>query len=230
MLSRDDVRVDPLSELGGATRRRVQAVLREYGTIAGADRSTARLRAMTGDALDLTRNGHRVALLDWLREWGCRHLRVADSSLSSRALAEWWTRWEASLPEPGRPLVDLSRRQQVTAAEAFGELAAAPAAVRSSLAHRVSVSFGQTAAAKALFAIRPLAFPPWDEPIRTALRLRGSAGYRSYLEQVARALIELSARLGIEVEALPSALGRPASSPPKLVDEYLWMRVSRNRG
>ncbi len=87
------------------------------------------------------------------------------------------------------------------------------------------MSFGETAAAKALFAIRPLAFPPWDEPIRAALGLGGDAGYRSYLEQVAGALRGLAARLEVPVSAVPAALGRPGSSPPKLVDEYLWMAV-----
>jgi hypothetical protein len=133
------------------------------------------------------------------------------------------------LPEPGRSLVEMSGRDLDAAASAFGALASSPAAWRSLSEGRASVSFGQTAAAKAFFAIRPLAFPPWDEPIRVALGLRGEggSGYRSYLEQVALVLGDLADRLRVPVSRVPAALGRPRSTPPKLVDEVLWMLVNR---
>jgi hypothetical protein len=205
----------------------IEAVLREFAHIAGEDRGSVRLREATGDEVDLTRPAHRRALLVWLRSWGCRHLRVADTARSSRALARWWERHGSTLPSPGRPLTALRRRELDGGAAAYAALSAAPAAWRSTPAGRVSVSFGETAAAKALFAIRPLAFPPWDEPIRAALGLRGEAGYRAYLELVAGVLLDLSKRLGVSVSKVPAALGRPDSTPPKLVDEYLWMRANR---
>lgn len=206
---------------------RLEAILREYAVLAGDDRSSSRLREATRGELDLGVGAHRTALLTWLRSWGCRHLRVADTRRSSRALGTWWGGYGGSLPKPTRSLVAMSGRELESSAAAFGALAAAPAACRSLGAGRASVSFGETAAAKALFAIRPLAFPPWDEPIRTALGLRGAGGpgYRSYLEQVAHALRGLANRLGVAVDELPAVLGRPGSSPPKLVDEYLWMRI-----
>ncbi len=206
----------------------IEAVLREFAHLAGDDRGSARLREATGDFVDLTRPQHRRALLVWLRSWGCRHLRVADTARSSRALTKWWGRHGSTLPAPGRPLTVLRRRELDAGAAAFAALAAAPAAWRSTPAGRVSVSFGQTAAAKALFAIRPLAFAPWDEPNRATLDLRGEAGYREYLELVAGALRGLSRRLEVSVSKVPAALGRPHSTPPKLVDEYLWMRVNRS--
>ncbi len=221
---------DPLRELRDLMPpERIAAILREFADLTGDDASTSRLRDATGGKVDLAVGAHRTALLTWLRSWGCRHLRVADTRRSSRSLGVWWDRHGASLPKPSRSLVALSHRELGSAAAAFGALAAAPAAWRSMPAGRASVSFGETAAAKTLFAIRPLAFPPWDEPIGVALGLRGAGGpgYGSYLERVAHTLRGLADRLGVPVDELPSALGRPGSSPPKLVDEYLWMRVNR---
>lgn len=207
---------------------RIREVLSEFGSLEGGDRSSARLRAVSGDAIDLGLAAHRAALLVWLRSWGCRHLRIADTARSSKALAAWWRRFAGMLPSARRSLVAMSRRELDAAGEAFGALSAAPAAWRALPAGgRASVSFGQTAAAKGLFAMRPLAFPPWDEPIRAALGLGGAAGYRAYLERSADALRGLAARLDVEVSSLPETLGRPTSTPPKVVDEYLWMRVNR---
>ena len=209
---------------GSRTVERIRRTLRGFGD----DPSSSRLRVVTGDALDPGVPGHRAALLSWLRSWGCRHLRVADTGRSSRALASWWRAYGSALPTPTRTLVDLSDGEVFAAATAYVALATRPAARRAAATGPVSVSFGETAAAKALFAIRPLAFPPWDAPIRVALGLEGEEGYRSYLEQVAGALRVLGVRLGLPVPDVPAALGRPGSSPPRLVDEYLWMRVNRD--
>jgi hypothetical protein len=202
-------------------------VLAGFAALAGGDAASARLREAAGGELDLAIGAHRRALLAWLRAWGCRHLRVADTRRSSRSLASWWGRHGGSLPGRGRPLVVLSRREVDHLAAAFGDLASAPAAWRATPGGRASVTFGQTAAAKALFAIRPMACAPWDAPIRDALGLRGAEGYGSYLEQVGGWLLEQAGRLGVPVAALPAALGRPGSTPPRLVDELLWMRVNR---
>jgi hypothetical protein len=93
----------------------------------------------------------------------------------------------------------------------------------------VSVVFGDTAAAKTLFVLRPRVFPPWDDPIRLAFgwQTGGGAAYAEFLRLTAEALRELAERLSTEVSELPSHLGRSPSSPPKLVDEYLWVRVTR---
>jgi hypothetical protein len=91
------------------------------------------------------------------------------------------------------------------------------------------VTFGDTAAAKALFALRPMAFPPMDEQIRTAFGWKklDEEQYGSFLAASADALDGLATRLGVEVSELPSLLGRQASTPAKLLDEYLWIRIAR---
>ncbi len=42
----------------------------------------------------------------------------------------------------------------------------------------------------------------------------------SQLQQVAR-------QAGVEVAELPALLGRPESPPPKLIDEYYWVTITR---
>ena len=202
----------------------LRAALAGFG---GDDRATSALRATAGDALDLSLAAHRAALLGWLRAWGCRHLRVADSGRSSAALARWWRRWSDGLPPHGRSIVGLRERDLAHLEQAYAALASLPAARRATVAGDVTVTFGDTAAAKALFALRPLAFPPWDEPIRLAFgRSRGEGElYRRYVELTGDAVRGCAARLGVGVSRLPTALGRPSSTPAQVVDEYLWIAV-----
>ena len=90
------------------------------------------------------------------------------------------------------------------------------------------MTFGDTATAKALFAIRPRALLPWDEQIRAGFgRPAGGDTYVTMLQLAAAALDGLASRLGAPIGDLPGILGRPESSPPKLVDEYLLIRISR---
>ncbi len=163
----------------------------------------------------------------WLRAWGCRHLRRADTGRSSAALARWWTRWSGSMPPAAVSLVELSGAELDRIEDAYAALASTVAAGRASARGEVAVAFGDTAAAKALHAIRPRAFPPWDEPIRLAFGSGRHDGalYRRYVEACADALRGCAARLGVEVEALPARLGHPSSTPPRLIDEYLWLRT-----
>jgi hypothetical protein len=79
-----------------------------------------------------------------------------------------------------------------------------------------------------MYALRPNACAPWDDPIRHALGLgRNDAAYRLYLQLIALALTKTANRAGVAIVDLPSLVGRPESSPPKLIDEYLWMRITR---
>ena len=195
----------------------------------GDDAATATLRSVAGDAIDLGVSAHRTALLTWLRAWGCRHLRVADTARSSAALSRWWRTWSPALPPADASLVRLRARDVDSVTDAYAALAALRVASRAAAAGDVAVTFGDTAAAKALYAIRPGAFPPWDEPIRLAFgggRAEGQL-YARYLSETADALRGLARRLGVPVARLPVLLERPSVTPARLVDEYLWLRVSR---
>jgi hypothetical protein len=211
------------------TRDQVAASLRAFAVIAGSDASLDRLRATTRPALDLSIASHRDALLRFLRAWGCRHLRRADGERSSDALSSWWTRFDRRLPPPDAPLTDLNDDEVAALGEAYAALARSPAAGRAGAGGDVTVAFGDTAAAKALFAIRPQAVPPWDEPMRRAFgwgRVDASE-YATFLAAVRGTIAGLAERLHVTPLELPAALDRPRSSPVKIIDEYLWIRVTR---
>jgi hypothetical protein len=162
-----------------------------------------------------------------LRAWGCRHLRRQDTRRSSEALRRWWVASAGDLPPPDAELTELAPAQLEAIGRAYASLARRRAAVRASGRGDVPVTFGETAASKALYALRPLAVPPWDAPMRAAFGWGDAAGFVAYLARSRGALLGLSARLGVPVDALPRTLGRPGSSPARMVDEYLWMRIAQ---
>jgi len=57
-----------------------------------------------------------------------------------------------------------------------------------------------------------------------AIRERGVAVAAKGWHGVAE---ELASRLGVEVEQLPARLARPHSAPGKIIDEYLWVKITR---
>jgi hypothetical protein len=133
------------------------------------------------------------------------------------------------MPPLAVDLTSLEASQLDQVARAHAALAQTPAAGRTVHARDQDVVFGTTAAAKTLFALRPEAFPPWDEPIRLSFgwRSHDESHYRQYLALVADALLGLAWRLHASVSEVPGLLGRPSSTPAKLVDEYLRMRITR---
>jgi hypothetical protein len=93
------------------------------------------------------------------------------------------------------------------------------------------VEVGPTGTAKVLFALRPNALIPWDDPMRAHFRLDGSAhSYANFLRGVKLQLEALGsecAEHGFESQELPRILGRTDSSLPKLIDEFHWVTISR---
>ena len=192
------------------------------------DVSFRRLTGSTGDRLDLRSETDRVAVIDWLRAWGCRHLRRTDTHRTAEALRLWWEEWGDALPAPETALTQLSDPGLLIVERAYDALWSAPAAGRSRQGREIDVHFGDTAAAKVMFAARPNAFLPWDDPIRLAFGWRGGgAAYVELLRLSASALNGLARRLATSVSDLPQILRRPDSSPPKLVDEFLWIRITK---
>jgi hypothetical protein len=212
------------------SREEIAGYLADFGVVTGPDSSSRKLAEATGGQVDLAIPAHRAAAITWLRAWGCRHLRRADTPRTSEALRAWWAAWGARLPGGQQTLTGLSGAEMITAGQAYAALRARPAARRSVQGRDVDVAFGDTATAKLLFAIRPQVFPPWDEAIRLAFgRPGGGDAYVRLLRLSAAALDGLARRLAVPVGGLPEVLGRPGSSPPKLVDEYLLIRITRER-
>ncbi len=170
----------------------------------------------------------RDALLRWLRSWGCRHLRLDDTAMSSRSLAAWASTWLDALPT--RSLTALRGADISRSSGAYASLAARRAASASRAGGPVAVTFGPTAASKAMYALRPATFAPWDAPMRTALAFGdGADGYARYLRLCAEGIRATARRAGIEPRELPAALGRPNTTAARLVDEYLWLTLTRGR-
>jgi hypothetical protein len=207
----------------------IRTKLAAYAAVTGDDRSLKALVEASGGQVDLGVAQHQLALLDWLRSWGCRHLRSDDSLMTANALDEWWEQEKDRLPAPTDGLADLSDEAIERGSDAYDHLRDLHAAGRRLRDREVSVVFGDTAAAKTLFAVRPAAFPPWDEPIRQAFgwSARSSGRYGRFLREAAAALQELASRMECAVADLPSVLGRPESTPAKIIDEYLWITVTR---
>ena len=193
-----------------------------------------RFRRALGDArdtdhlppsVDLRRARDRDALIGWLRSWGCRHLRLEDHTRTSRALRRWAIAWADRIPRA--PLASLGPTAIDRAARGYEALAATPAAFSARAGGLVEVTFGSTAASKALYALRPATCAPWDAPMRVALDLGdGADGFARYLELCADAIRATARRSGIPQRRLPAALGRPETTAARLVDEYLWREIT----
>lgn len=158
-------------------------------------------------------------------------LATAYHSLASDSILEWSAQWESALPDSSLTSDRLSDSQIEACAKAYWELSMCNGARRHLGLKTAFVTVGPTAAAKVLFAARPNSLPPWDEPIRRHFRFDGGeASYAAYLGYVREQIKELSvnaAHVGIKPEDIPSAVGRPQSTLPKLVDEYNWVTVTR---
>ena len=208
----------------------IQRCLANYAAVTGYDAALIRLYQVTqGAAPDLMINAHRIAVLDWLRGWGCRHLRKTDTSRTSQVLLEWWEMWNQYVPGHGVQLTDMTNQQLSNAGEAYEGLRVAPAAGRSLRSGHVDVLFSDTAAAKTMFVVRPEAFLPWDKPIRLAFGWTGGgAAYQDFLVRVSAAILGLASRMQTPPEQLPTLLNRPNSTPAKIIDEYLWVKITRS--
>jgi hypothetical protein len=204
---------------GTADLRRAAQV---FNGFANVDTAWKDLRAATQPALDLARAEHRVLLLRWLNAWGCRirYPKEGEPAPFDSGVAAWWGAWEAALPEA--QLEDLTDEAIDAAAEAYAALAAVEVS-----AGPVRRTLGPTAAAKALYALRPRAVMPWDAAI--AARLHGNrdgAAFASHLRlgrMWARVVI---AESGLGAQELADAVGRPGIPLAKVLDEYLYVTVT----
>ncbi len=210
------------------TVQELQDACRLYGLMTGFDSTLARFRASVAPGFDPFVPEHRLYLLKWLNSWACRQFSIKDRPLASASLEAWAEEWIGRLPAPDRHLTDLTASEVRTCFEAYESLGAMPASRRALPTGKVStVTYGPTGAAKTLFALRPLAIPPWDEPIRLELERKGVHSFRAYLARVAEQLRSVSVEAGIPVQDLPALIGRLDSTPPKLIDEYNWIVITR---
>ncbi|MFD7784449.1 MmcQ/YjbR family DNA-binding protein [Streptomyces nojiriensis] len=188
-----------------------------FNGFAGVDRSWQALREETGGALDLSLAAHRSALHRWLNSWGCRirYPREGEPDTFGAGLAAWWGRHTLA----HAPLARLTPREISRFAAAYEELAALPIGRR---------SLGPTAAAKALYALRPDSVMPWDAAIAQRLHgVRDGAAFARHLElgrSWARAVLEQGGGRG--EASLCAEIGRPGVSLAKILDEHLYVTIT----
>jgi hypothetical protein len=202
-----------------------------YDSLTPFNRSLGRLDEATSNSIDLTNRAHRLSLLKWLNEWGCRNLPKDQHDVASNSILEWYQVDGASLFTNEKPLWDVEDGEMEIAARAYGSLKDKTGAKRVRGRSKRKVHIGPTAASKILFAIRPKSLMPWDEAMRVAFKYDGSPeSYFEYLVEIrdlTSHIGDLCRNKGFQIEQLPRELERPKSTVLALINEYIWVTVTR---
>ncbi len=196
------------------------------------DSSYRQFLKATSPQINLQLEQHQKPLLKWLNYWGCRQFAKEYHPLAAQEIAEWYKEISLQLFSINTELLSLTDDDFALVERAYAKLVSRTASIRKSAKGTESrVKVGPTGTAKILFALRPNALIPWDNPIRDKLNLDGTAhSYCAYLRIVKNHLEELSLdciKFGLSIADLPDILDRPVSSVAKLMDEYFWVTISR---
>ncbi len=204
---------------------------RIYAGVTEFDKGYKSFVKAVGKRIDLGSSKHLKELLKWLNSWGCRQFAIKYHANAMESIKQWAHKWESKLPDRNISLEALSEKEIDIICEAYDSLSKQFASKRQNGSKKTDVKIGHTGAAKILFAIRPNTLPPWDIPIRKAFGFDGEpASYGNYLRQVREKVQELCSdarRYGLEPNGIGSAVDRPNSSLPKLVDEYNWVTLTK---
>ena len=170
--------------------------------------------------------------MKWLNDWGCRQFAKEHHQVAFERLRVWARQHADDLPGYTTSILSLTEAKIQATVRAYDALKELEASQKRTPHGTHSVRVGATGAAKILYALRPNTVPPWDDAIRERLKCDGSAeSYSRFLRMVMVEIQELladAARYGVSPEQLPSAIGRSASTLPKIVDEYFWVTITRN--
>jgi len=202
-----------------------------FNSLTPYNKSLALFRKATGGSIDLANSEHRNALLKWLNDWGCRHLKKDQHQVASQSIFNWYQEVGASLFTNSKPLWELGKHELEVAAHAYGSLKDKTGARRVRGGKKLEVHIGETAASKILFAIRPKAMMPWDEEMRKNSGCDGSplsyAGYLSMIRDLTFHIDTLCRRGGFQIKDLPEKIGRPNLTVVALINEYAWVTKTR---
>jgi hypothetical protein len=203
---------------------------RIYAGITGYDSSLTKFRTATGGQLDPFDVAHQKILFRWLNNWGCRQFSTAHhATVAAPSLVAWANVWMAKLPSIDTQLDDLSGAEFDQIGDAYGALRSQLAGTRTLKSGAQSnVEYGRVGAAKALFALRPNLCPPWDLYTLSKLGFDSSSmSYGKYMRFVLSDLQAVADQAGVGISELPTLIGRDESTPPKLIDEYYWVTITR---
>jgi hypothetical protein len=202
----------------------LREVARTFTAMGDVDRTWLRFVDLTHPAVDLGTPEHRTALLRWLNTWGCRigYPKPGEPAPFDANVLDWWTGWAHRLPTAGLSL--LADDDTDVLGEAYAELAAIP--VR--LAPR-GRTLSATAAAKSMYALRPTGAMPWDAAIAVRLHGRRDAGaFAAHLRMGRDWALAVIAEAGVAEADVPALVGRPGISLAKVLDEYCYLRITKN--
>lgn len=204
-----------------------------YDSMTPFNRSLERLNKATAGNIDLTNSSHLMALLKWLNDWGCRNLARNQHKVASKSILIWQQKYGASLFSDRKQIWNLKDNELEAAAHEYGDLKDMPGARRFRGGTKQEVRIGATAASKILFAIRPKALMPWDEAMRKRFKCDGSPdSYFNYLKIIqgyTYHIADLCKARGFKIDDLPKKLDRPDATVLALVNEYIWVTVTRGR-
>jgi len=204
-----------------------------YNSLTPFNESLKLLKESTDGCIDLTNPTHRESLLQWLNDWGCRNLARDQHKLASKSILIWQQKYGASLFSGRKPIWNLKDNELEAAAHSYGALKDMPGAERIRNGKKQMVSIGETAASKILFAIRPEALMPWDEAMRKRFKCDGRPdSYFNYLKIIQGLtchIADLCQAKGFKIDNLPKKLDRPDATVLALVNEYIWVTVTRGR-
>jgi hypothetical protein len=209
----------PISPPGLADLRRTATV---FNGFANVDKSWLRLVEETAPAIDLSRVEHRTLILRWLNSWGCRirYPREGEPAPFDSSIAAWWETWHRALPATG--LAGLTDHEIAALGDAYADLTAVEVS-----AGRARRALGPTAAAKALYALRPNAIMPWDAAIAAALHGgRDGTAFAEHLRLGREWATLIIAEADVDEQRLPALIGRPQIPLAKLLDEYLYVTIT----
>jgi len=201
-----------------------------YGIISGNDSRVTELRLKTGGQVDPRNPGHQKVLFNWLNQWGCRQFDKADHETAARSLGSWASKWLGSLPSDDEKLETINEAQIDAIRGAYDDLRVRQAGRRTLQRDGSTsyVTYGPVGAAKTLFALRPNIYPPWDRSTLGKLVPDSSgASYCKYLRLVLSDLRAVSIQANVPIAELPALVSRANSTPPKLIDEYYWVTITR---
>ena len=202
-----------------------------YDSLTPFNRSLGRLDKATGGDMDLANPQHRIYLLTWLNDWGCRNLPKEQHDAASDSILKWYDVHGVDLFSNEKLLWDLSVGDLEITSCSYGYLKDGIGAWRVRGNSKRKVRIGPTAASKILFAVRPKALMPWDEAMRKRFGCNGSPeSYLKYLIEIrdlALYIGDLCRNKGFQIDHLPQRLGRPNSTVLALINEYIWVTVTR---
>lgn len=182
----------------------------------------------TNASPDLADSDHRLALIKWLDQWGCRYAEEYHGTLSE-SIALWFKNNESNLPKEDISFWEMDRSAINKAGQAYKDLSERIASYQKRNARPKRI--GPTGASKILFGLRPNSLIPWDEPIRKAFGCHKhpyeALCYIYYLEHSILIFNKLCHNYGFELKNLPQKIDRPQSTVPMIIDHYYWTSITR---